>query len=391
MNKYIEETEQNLIKTYNPAQIVLEKGDGAYLYDVDGKKYLDFAAGYAVCGLGYNNEEFNNSLKAQIDELIHTSNLYYNTTRGEAAKALKDISGMDGVFFTNSGTEANEGALKMARAYHYRKGNKKTEFISFNNSFHGRTFGALSVTGTKEYQEPFEPMLPTVKFAEFNNLQSVKELINDNTCGIIVEPLQGEGGINLANKDFLAGLKDICHANDILLIFDEIQCGMGRSGEFFTWQTFGIKPDIMTVAKAIGNGVPIGAFLGTEKVISNSLKPGDHGTTYGGNPLCCKAVVTTIDLYKKLNILDNVKVVGKYLEEKLNELKKENNKVVAVKGTGLMEGIELSVPVSDVIAKANENGLLLISAKGNVIRFVPPLIITKEQVDEMIGILKGCI
>ena len=296
-NQYMTDTEEGLLKTYNRFPVVLDHGEGMYLYDTEGKKYLDFTAGIAVCSLGHGNKAFNDALKAQIDKMIHTSNLYYNTTCGQAAQALKKISQMDKVFFTNSGTEAVEGALKAARKYAYEKKSGRYEFIAMEDAFHGRSMGAVSVTGHKEYREPFEPMIDGVHFATFNDLGSVKALVNDKTCAIIMETIQGEGGINPATPEFIEGVRKICDENDILLILDEIQCGMGRSGSYFAWQQMGVKPDIMTMAKAIGNGVPVGAFAMTQKVAEYSLKPGDHGTTYGGNPFACAAVNKVIELF----------------------------------------------------------------------------------------------
>lgn len=387
-NQYIADTEDGLLKTYNRFPVVLDHGKGMYLYDTEGKKYLDFTAGIAVCSLGHGNQAFNDALKAQIDKLMHTSNLYYNTTCGEAAQALKKISQMDKVFFTNSGTEAVEGALKAARKYAYEKKSGRYEFIAMEDAFHGRSMGAVSVTGHKEYREPFEPMIGGVHFATFNDLDSVKALVNDKTCAIIMETIQGEGGINPATPEFIEGVRKICDENDILLILDEIQCGMGRSGCYFAWQQMGVKPDIMTMAKAIGNGVPVGAFAMTQKVAEYSLKPGDHGTTYGGNPFACAAVKKVIDLFEEEKILDHVNEIAPYLTEKLEEIVATCDKAVKVKGKGLIQGLQVSEPVGEVSKKALEEGLLVISAGGNVLRMIPPLIVEKEHIDEMAEILK---
>ena len=388
-NQYIQDTEQGLLKTYNRFPVVLDHGEGMYLYDTDGKKYLDFAAGIAVCGLGYGNQEFGNAIKSQVDKLLHTSNLYYNTTCGEAAKELKRVSQMDRVFFTNSGTEAIEGAIKAARKYAYLKDQRTDhEIIAMNHSFHGRSIGAVSVTGHKEYREPFEPMLPGVSFATFNDLDSVKALVSEKTCAIIMETIQGEGGINPATPEFLNGVRKICDENDILLILDEIQCGMGRSGSYFAWQQMGVKPDIMTMAKAIGNGIPVGAFAMTEKVAQHSLKPGDHGTTYGGNPLACMAVKTVIDIFEKEDLIGHVNEIAPYLTEKLEEVVSEFDCAVKVKGKGLIQGLQIPKPTGEVTKKALEEGLLIISAGQNVLRVIPPLIVEKEHIDEMIEKLK---
>lgn len=372
MNEYMKMTEENLLHTYNRFPITLDRGDGVYLYDTDGKKYLDFMAGIAVSGLGYGNVELKNALKEQIDNLLHSSNLYYNTTCGKAAEALRRVSGMDRIFFTNSGAEANEGALKAARKYAWQKKSGRFEFIAMKDSFHGRTMGALSVTEHPAYREPFEPLIPGVSFAEFNNLESVKKLVNEKTCGIIVEPVQGEGGINTATKEFMTGIRKLCDEEGILMICDEIQCGMARTGEMFAWQLYGTKPDIMTMAKAIGSGVPVGAFAMTKAVAEASLKPGDHGTTYGGNPLACAAVAKTLEIYEKQKLAAHVKEVGDYLEEQLKKLVEDYDCVVEQRGLGLIRGIKLSGPVGEVVKKAMEEGLLIISARSDVIRLVPP-------------------
>ena len=387
-NNYMEKFNNNLVHTYNPFPVVLDRGEGVYLYDTEGNKYLDFAAGYAVTSLGYGNKEIGDALKAQVDKLIHTSNLYYNTECGEAAEALKDITGMDRIFFTNSGGEAVEGCLKSARKYAYKKNSGRYEFIAMKESFHGRSFGAVSVTGHDAYRKPFEPLLQGVSFAEYNDLDSVKALVTDKTCAIIFETLQGEGGINLATEEFVKGIRKLCDEEGILMICDEVQCGMGRTGEMFAWQKYGVKPDIMSMAKAIGNGVPVGAFAMTEAVADYSLEPGDHGTTYGGNPLACTAVKKTVEIFKRENIVDHVKEVGAYLTQQLKALEKDFDSVLAVKGTGLMQGIQVTKPLAEITSAALKEGLLIIGAGSDVIRFVPPLIIEKEHVDEMIGILR---
>ena len=387
-NTYMEETNSELVHTYNRFPVVLDHGEGVYLYDTEGKKYLDFAAGIAVCGLGYSNEEYKTALKNQIDLLTHTSNLYYNTTCGKAAKALLKACEMDKVFFTNSGTEAIEGALKAARKYAYKKGTGRYEFIAMEDSFHGRSMGALSVTGTEHYRTPFEPLIPGVKFAKYNDLDSVKALVSDKTCAIILEALQGEGGITPATDEFMKGLRQICDEEGILLICDEIQCGMGRTGSMFAWQGYGVKPDIMTMAKAIGNGVPVGAFAMTKEVAEYSLEPGDHGTTYGGNPLACTAVKTVIKIFERDHIVDHVNAVAPYLTKRLDELVEELDCVTERKGKGLMQGIVVTKPLAEVNKRAIEEGILIIQAQGNVIRFVPPLIVEEKHIDEMIEKLK---
>ena len=333
--EYMDKAEQFLVHTYNRFKIVIEKGDGVYLYDVNGKKYLDFAAGIAVFALGYNNKKYNDALKAQIDKVIHTSNLYYNVPAIEAAQKVVEATGLKKVFFTNSGTEAIEGAIKMAKRYAYdRDGHANHEIIAMNHSFHGRTLGALAVTGNAHYQEPFGPMIDGIKFAEYNNLESVESLITDKTCAIVLETLQGEGGIYPADEEFIKGIRKLCDENDIIMICDEIQCGMGRTGKMFAYEHYGF------------------------------------------------------DLFKEEKIVENVNKVAPYLEEKLDEIVKDFDNVTARRGKGFMQGLVLTTPVGETVNKAIENGLLVISAGSDVLRMVPPLTITKENVDEMIEILR---
>ncbi|MBQ4523097.1 MAG: aspartate aminotransferase family protein [Lachnospiraceae bacterium] len=388
---YMEQADKVMIKTYNRFPVVLDRGEGVYLYDVDGKKYLDFAAGIAVFSLGYNNKKYNDALKAQIDKLLHTSNLFYNVPAIEAATKIVNATGLDKVFFTNSGTEAIEGALKVAKKYAYNKDNtKEYEFIAMKHSFHGRSNGALAVTGNEKYQEGFVPKQFRAVFAEYNNLEDVVSKITDKTCGIILETVQGEGGIFPAKKDFLEGIRKICDEKDILLIFDEVQCGMGRTGSMFAYQQYGIKPDVVALAKALGCGVPVGAFVASEKC-SSALVPGDHGTTYGGNPFATAAVSTVFDLYEELDVISHVKEVGAYLGTKLEEMAEKLDSIKEHRGIGLMHGLELNVPVGEVVNKALEKGLIVISAGCNTLRMVPPLIVTKEDIDEMIKILESCL
>lgn len=383
--EYIDTAEQELLHTYNRFSLVLDHGEGVYLYDTDGKEYLDFAAGIAVCALGYSNAAYKQALKDQVDQLLHTSNLYYNVPTIEAAKKALAASGMDRIFFTNSGTEAIEGAIKAAKKYAYtRDGHAGHEIIAMKHSFHGRSIGALSVTGNAHYQEPFAPLMPGVKFAEYNNLESVKELVTDKTCAVIMETVQGEGGIYPTDPAFIEGVRRLCDEKDILLILDEIQCGMGRTGEMFAWQNYGVKPDIMTCAKALGCGVPVGAFFLTQRVADKSLAPGDHGTTYGGNPFVGAAVSAVFDQFKACDILGHVKEVAPYLEQKLDELVEKYDFLVTRRGKGLMQGVVCKLPVGKVAAAALEQGLIVITAGADVLRFVPPLVIEKQHVDEMI-------
>ncbi|RZT02374.1 aspartate aminotransferase family protein [Cuneatibacter caecimuris] len=388
----IEKAEANLLHTYNRFPVVLDRGEGVYLYDCDGKQYLDFAAGIAVFALGYHNPDFDNAVKAQADKLVHTSNLFYNEPAAETAEKLNRLTGMDRVFFTNSGTEAIEGAIKLARKYAYNKdGCTDHEIIAMNHSFHGRSMGALSVTGKAAYQDPFKPLIGGVKFAEYNDLDSVKDLVTDKTCAVILETFQGEGGIYPAEEGFLKGLRRICDEKDILLIFDEIQCGMGRTGKMFCYQHYGVEPDVLTVAKALGNGLPVGAFLCKE--FAAALVPGDHGTTYGGNPLVCAAAGKVLDLFEERKLPEHAKEVGEYLYQQLEGLKERHSCIKDHRGMGLLQGLEFveSTPVGEVCSKAQDQGLIVISASGNVLRFVPPLIVEKEHVDEMIRKLENCL
>lgn len=379
--------DENLIKTYSRS-ITFVRGEGMYLYDNTGKKYLDMSAGIAVSALGYSNEEFKQGLKDQIDNLIHTSNLYYNEPSLKAAKYIVEASGMDRVFFTNSGTEAIEGALKIARKYAYNKNpNSKGEIIAMNHSFHGRSMGALSVTGTKHYREPFEPLIGGVSFAEFNDLDSVKALITEETCGIIMETVQGEGGIYPATEEFIKGLRKLCDENDIALIFDEIQCGMGRTGKMFAYQHYGVLPDVITSAKGLGCGVPVGAFAARGK-FADALVVGDHGTTYGGNPLATAAVCKVFEIFEKDKVVNNVNELTPYLVEKLNSVAANHKDIITqVRGKGFMQGLVVNITPKTVVEKCIAKGLVVISAGSNVVRIVPPLVTKKEHIDEMAKIL----
>lgn len=397
--KMINRAEQVLYKTYNRFPVVFDHGKGVTLWDSEGQEYLDFGAGIAVMGLGYADEEYTQAVKAQLDKLTHISNLFYNEPSIAAGEKLLKVSGMDKVFFTNSGTEAVEGALKIAKRYHYNKLHETMgdgfdgceeqeidmtgEIIAMNHSFHGRSLGALSVTGNAHYQAPFAPLIPGIRFADFNDLDSVRSQITDKTCAIIMETIQGEGGIYPAEEAFLKGVRALCDEHDILLILDEIQCGMGRTGEMFAWQHYGVKPDVMTVAKALGNGVPIGAFLACGKA-ATAMVPGDHGTTYGGNPLVTAAAGAVLDIFEKRQITDHVKEVGAYLYEKLEELTAKYDSICGHRGRGLIQGLEFTIPAGPIVSKALlEEKLVLISAGSHIIRFVPPLIIQKSDVDEM--------
>lgn len=392
MKDYINEAENDLLHTYNRYPVVFDHGEGVRLFDIEGKSYLDFVSGIAVFALGYGNKAYNDALKSQIDKIIHTSNYYYNAPAIEAAKAVKKVSGMDRVFFTNSGAEAVEGAIKTARKYAYLKdGRTDHEIIAMEHSFHGRTFGALSVTGNPKYREAFEPMIGNIKFARYNDLESVKALVNDKTCAVILETVQGEGGIHPATEEFLKGIRALCDEHDMLMILDEIQCGMGRTGEYFAWQRFGVKPDVMTSAKALGCGVPVGAFMMTEKVGQHSLVAGDHGTTYGGNPLGGAAICEVIRQFEEKDIPGHVKTTGEYLYKRLDEVAAKHSDIIEHRGVGFMQGLEFDHPVADIINRALEKGVVLINAGTNILRILPPLVVEKTDIDEMIDILEQVI
>lgn len=391
-NQYMETAEKALLHTYQRFPVVFEHGNGVYLYDTQGREYLDFAAGIAVNALGYGHKEYTEALKKQTEKLLHTSNLFYNVPIIQAAEKLLSVSQMDRVFFTNSGTEAIEGALKAARKYSFtRYGAERYEIVAMEHSFHGRSMGAVSVTGNPHYREPFEPLIGGVRFARFNEIESVKEAINDKTCAILMETIQGEGGIYPASPEFLSEVKALCEENDILLILDEIQCGMGRTGEMFAWQGYGVKPDILTAAKALGCGVPVGAFLMTEQVAEYSLVPGDHGTTYGGNPLVGAAVSAVLDIYEQSDLTEYVRTITPYIEQKLDALVDRYDCLVTRRGKGLMQGIVTTLKPAEVCSKALEKGLVIISAGKDVLRLVPPLIIEKKHIEEMITKLDAAI
>ncbi|MDL0103502.1 aspartate aminotransferase family protein [Campylobacter felis] len=374
-----------LLEVYNKFELTLTRGNGVYLYDDKNREFLDFSSGIGVCALGYNHAHFNEALKKQIDKILHTSNLYFNEQVLKAAKNLTKASKLSRVFFTNSGAESIEGAMKVARKYAFNKGIKNPSFIAFKNSFHGRTLGALSLTANEKYKKPFKPLISGIKFATFNDPESVKKLLNEKTCAIVLESVQGEGGINPATPEFYKALRKLCDERDILLISDEIQCGMGRSGKFFAYEYSQIVPDVAVFAKALGCGVAVGAFAVSEKVAQNSLKAGDHGSTYGGNPFACAAVNAVFEIYAKEKILSKVVKLTPYLEKTLDELTSEFDFCGERKGLGFMQGLRLNpkVKVGDVLKKCRENHLLLLSCSKNDLRFLPPLIIEKEHIDVM--------
>ena len=370
---------------YNPMNMVIKKAHGSYIFDNEGNKYVDLTSGIAVNCLGHTPEGVQKVIKKTCKNLIHVSNIFCNEYTLSLAKKLTSLTGYDKVFFVNSGAEANETALKLARRVAFDDyGAEKNEIISFVNSFHGRTFFSVTVGGQESYSDGFGPKPAAITHIPYNDIATFEKTISDKTCAVILEPIQGEGGIYPAKKEFIEGVRALCDEKDILLILDEIQCGMGRSGEMFAWQNYDVKPDIMTCAKALGCGVPVGAFLMTQRVADKSLAPGDHGTTYGGNPFVGAAVSAVFDEFKRLDIVSHVKEVAPYLEKKLDELVAKYDCLTARRGMGLMQGVECSLPVGKVSAEALNQGLIVITAGSNVLRFVPPLVIEKSDVDEMI-------
>lgn len=387
MNMF-ERGQKVIMNTYSRFPIVLEKGQGMYVYDENNKKYLDFAAGIAVNSLGHNNEKLVAAISQQASKLIHVSNLYWTKPQISLAEKLVKLGDFDRVFFCNSGAEAIEGSLKIARKYGSRTG--RSEIITMLHSFHGRTFGAVTATGQPHYQEGLGELLPNVKYAVYNDIESLKAAVTDNTCAVLLEPVQGEGGIIPANKEYLQAVRQLCDEKDIVLIFDEVQCGVGRLGTFYAYQSFGVVPDCLCMAKGIAGGIPCGVLMAKQK-IADSFKPGDHASTFGGNPLAAAAGNVVVDELTEGGILENAKKQGQYLRTKLEEIKEEFDCVIDVRGIGLMQGIEFNVPAGDVTAEAVANGLLLVNAGKNVIRFVPSLIVSKENIDEAMEILKNAI
>jgi predicted acetylornithine/succinylornithine family transaminase len=389
----IEAEARYIVPTYTRPEIVFTHGQGAYLYDTDGKRYLDFAAGIAVMALGHGDEEWVGAICEQAGKLTHVSNLYHTAPHVGLARRLVENSFADRVFFCNSGSEANEAALKFARKYaRVQSGGPgalaKTKVVAFSNSFHGRTMGALSVTHKAKYREPFEPLVPGVTFAPFNDLASAAQAIDGETCAVIVEPVQGEGGVHPAEPEFLTGLRTLCDENQALLIFDEVQCGLGRSGNLWAHQGYGVEPDIMTLAKPLAGGLPIGAALVREPV-AQVMGVGDHGSTFAANPLVCTAAKVVFDRVNRPNFLASVRTNGEYLMAFLGALGSE--KVVAVRGVGLLLGVEFTRPVAPLVAAARKKGLLVISAGENVLRLCPPLIVTPEQIEAAAAILGECL
>lgn len=380
--------QKNIMNTYSYLPLVIEKGEGCWLWDKSGNKYLDFVAGIAVNSLGYKNDTLIKNLTEQLNKLNHCSNLYYNQPQIELAQILTENSCFDKVFFCNSGAEAIEAALKLARKHGKRiHGDDCFEIITMKQSFHGRTFGAITATGQEKYQKGLDPLLPGISYSPYNDFLALKEKVTEKTCAILIEPIQGEGGIRPAEKEFLQKTRDLCDEKGIVLMFDEVQCGIGRTGKLFGYEIYGIYPDIIALAKGLGGGLSIGAMMAVEKV-AESFKPGDHASTFGGNPLAATAGKTVLNELLHNGTLQNAQKQGNYLKNKLSELKENHHLITDVRGIGLMLGIELSIPVKSIIQNCMKQGLLLVGAGENVIRFVPPLIISEKEIDEAIDILK---
>lgn len=373
-----------LVQTYARPDFVIDHGEGMTLYDTQGRAYQDWVAGIAVNALGYNDAGIRQHIEQALDHgLIHLSNLYHNAPMIELARTLIEKSFADRVFFSNSGTEANEGAIKFARRVAYSAGQTdRTEFITFDHAFHGRSMGALSLTPKEKYQKPFRPMLAGVQIAHYNDIESVRALISERTCAVIVEPIQGEGGIHAATPDFLRALRALCDESGAVLIFDEIQCGVGRTGDLWAHTISGVAPDIMTIAKPLAAGLPIGAIL-VKQHIADHIEAGDHGSTFAGGPLVTRVARYVIDRVSQPDFLDHVREVGEYLQERLSEI--NSPLIVEVRGRGLMVGLELNVEVGPLVRMGYERGLLLVNAGTHVVRLVPPLIVEKSDVDQLVN------
>lgn len=390
MEQLIERGQRSVMHTYNRFPLALENGKGMYVWDVDGKKYLDFVAGIAVNSLGYGHEKLAKVIGEQAQKLIHCSNLYYTKPQIDLADVLVQNSGFDKVFFCNSGAEAIEGALKLSRKYAAKKEKPGREIITMLDSFHGRTYGAVTATGQPKYQKGLDPLMSGISHVPFNDFQALSEAVNENTCAILLEPIQGEGGILPAEGDYLKKVRALCDEKDILLIFDEIQCGVGRTGKLFAHQTYGVTPDVATLAKGLAGGAPIGALLATEKA-AEAFAPGDHASTFGGNSLATAAGMVVMEELFDGGLLEHVEQTGKYLTKVLQRLQQKHSVVKAVRGMGFMQGIALSIPTGAVIEECMAKGLLLVGAGRDVVRFVPALIANKEHIDEMAAILDAAL
>lgn len=384
----MEKGDMYYLKAYGRYDEVMVRGEGVYLYDENDKKYLDFYSGIGVNSFGHHYPRYIDSLKNQLDKLVHISNYFYSDIALTAAKKVVEATKLSKVFFCNSGTEATEGALKLARKYYYLKNKKAdSEIISFYHSFHGRSTGSVKLTGNEDYQRAFGPLIEGVKYACLNDIESVKALINEHTGAIIVEPIQGEGGVHPCKKEFLQALRTLCDEHDICLIFDEVQCGMGRTGTIMTYFQYGIMPDIVCLAKGLGAGVPVGAFVANEKY-GKAMTPGDHGSTYGGNPFVMQAVNSVFDIINDEKMLEHVQDISSYLIESLDQLVDKYDVLLERRGLGLMQGLEMKIPVKPIVSKLFEQGVIVVSAGSHVLRMLPPFIIEKEHVNEFIETLE---
>ena len=379
-----------LLPTYDRKRVLFRRGQGCYLWDDRDRRYLDWLTGIGVCALGYNHPAVLATIRKQAPRLVHISNLFYHDYQSALAQRLVKLSGLDRAFFCNSGSEAIEGALKLARAYarlHNKNGSKAAwRILAMENSFHGRTAGALAVTATKKYREPFEPLLPGARFVRFNNVADLKKKFDGSVCAVIIEPIQGEGGINPVTREFFSAVRKLADSHGALLIADEIQCGLGRTGEYFAFQKAGVTPDILAVAKPLASGLPLGAIL-TREHVAAAIKPGLHGTTFGGGPLACAVAITFLDTLQRENVIANVRRVGKHFREQLESVKRKHCSVVEARGIGLMLALQLAVPGKDVVDACLARGLVINCTHDTVLRFLPPFIITEKQVDEGVKIL----
>jgi len=378
-----------VMHTYSPIPLVIDKGKGVRVWDKEGKEYLDFISGIGVNAIGHSHPKILKAIREQSEKLLHCSNLYYIEPQVKLAEKLCHLSFADKVFFSNSGAEANEAAIKLARKFGTKKSseeNKCYEIITMENSFHGRTLTTIAATAQTKYQKGFSPLPPGFKYAPFNKLEGVKRLISEKTCAIMVEPIQGEGGINVATKSFLKGLREICDKEKILLILDEVQCGLGRTGKLFAYQHYGIEPDIMTLAKPLGGGLPIGATLAKESAAS-CFKPGDHASTFGGNPLVCASALAFLKVNEEESLLEKARGRGEYFKNKLRKLKKTLPFIKEIRGKGIMIGIELEFEGKDIVNQCRKEGLLINCTSKNVLRFLPPLIIEENDIDQAVNIL----
>lgn len=389
-NEIIALEQMYVAQTYVRPEIVLVKGEGVYLFDSDGRRYLDMMAGIAVTALGHSDPQWADAVADQAQALTHVSNLYHTAPQARLARQLVESSFADRVFFCNSGSEANETALKFARKHaRVTSGvDDKTKIVAFTGSFHGRTMGALSVTAREKYREPFQPLVPGTHIVPFNDLASAREVIDDATCAVIVEPIQGEGGVNAATPEFLSGLRALCDQTGALLIFDEVQCGLGRTGSLWAHESYAVMPDVMSVAKPLAGGLPIGATL-MRQAVADVIGPGDHGSTFAGGPLVCRAAEVVFERVNQAAFLQEVHQHGDYLLEALRNL--QSPLIRDIRGKGLLVGVELTGEVRPLLQAARERGLLVINAGENVLRLCPPLIIKAEQIDDAVSILADCL